>query len=178
MPVLGIVSYTLAVPSIKDGVQFYEDAGLEAKLEANAARLFCPGQDRPSIVLIGGAERKRLSHVTLRAEDLQGIAAAVPQAGGKIMPPLAFDEGGLWVSDPHGILYHLVERAADPEPLPAPSVRDQRTGAHRACRAVGTEAHRPIPGRSPAQARTRPVVYPERPVQCQLFNRGPRDGLG
>lgn len=120
MPVLGILSYTLAVPTIKDGVRFYEDAGLEAKLEANVARLGCPGQDRPSIVLIGGAERKRLRHVTLRAADLEGIAAAVQRAGGKIVPPLAFNDGGLWVSDPHGILYHLVERPADPEPLPAP----------------------------------------------------------
>ena len=39
MPVLGIMSYTLAVPSVKDGVGFYGDAGLEAKLEANVARL-------------------------------------------------------------------------------------------------------------------------------------------
>ncbi len=70
MSVLGIMSYTLAVPSIKEGVRFYEDAGLEAVLEANVARLGCPGQDRPSIVLIGGADRKRLQHVTLRAADL------------------------------------------------------------------------------------------------------------
>ena len=126
MPVLGIVSYTLAVSSITDGVQFYENAGLEAKLEANAARFFCSCQDRPSIELIGGAERKRLRHVTLRAEDLQGIAAAVPQAGGKIMPPLALDEGGLWVSDPHGILYHLVERPADPKPSPVPEKAQTR----------------------------------------------------
>jgi len=120
MPVLGIVSYTLAVPSIKDGVRFYEDAGLEAKLGAKVARLCCLGQDRPSILLIGGAERKRLRHVTLRAADLESIAAAVPRAGGKIEPASALEDNGLWVSDPHGILYHLVERAADPEPSPVP----------------------------------------------------------
>ena len=102
MPVLGIVSYTLAVPSIKDGVRFYEDAGLEAKLGAKVARLCCLGQDRPSILLIGGAERKRLRHVTLRAADLESIAAAVPRAGGKIEPASALEDNGLWVSDPHG----------------------------------------------------------------------------
>jgi len=120
MPVLGILSYTLAVPTLKDGVRFYEDAGLEAKLEANVATLRCPSQDHPSIVLIGGAERKRLGHVTLRAADLDGIAAGVPRAGGKIVPTSSVNDSGLWVSDPHGILYHLVERAADPMPLPAP----------------------------------------------------------
>jgi catechol 2,3-dioxygenase len=144
------MSYTLAVPSVKDGVGFYGDAGLEAKLEANVARLRCPDQDRPSIVLIGGAERKRLSHVTLRATDLEGIAEAVPRAGGKIVPPMALEEGGLWVSDPHGLLYHLVERSADPEPLPAPAFEINAPG--RIARA-GRSALKPIGHYRPVRPR-------------------------
>lgn len=116
MAVLGALSVTLQVPDIMPGLQFYTDAGLVASVAGNLGRLRCEGQDRDSLVLIGGAERKRLHHISLRANDLDGIAAEVPRHGGRIVgAPPGFEDNGLWVSDPHGMLIHLLEHPADAE---------------------------------------------------------------
>ena len=114
MAVLGALSVTLEVPDLDPGVRFYTDAGLVAEVRGDVASLRCPDQDRPSIVLVAGAPRKRLHHVSLRAEDLDGIAAAVEKHGGGVAPaPARFENDGLWVEDPHGMLIHLVKRPAD-----------------------------------------------------------------
>ncbi len=120
MAVLGALSFTLEVPDIAPGVQFYTDAGLVAAVEDDVARLRCAGQDRDSIVLMGGYPKKRLHHISLRADDLDGIAAAVPAQGGTVVgAPEGFEDNGLWIEDPHGMLIHLSERAADPELIAA-----------------------------------------------------------
>lgn len=114
MPVLGPLSYTLEVPSLQEGIQFYTDAGLDSSSDGKTARFRCAGQDRDSIVLIGGAAKKRLHHVALRADGLDMIAANVPAAGGKvIVAPEGFDDRGLWIEDPQGLVFHLVEHPAD-----------------------------------------------------------------
>lgn len=121
MPVLGPMSYTLEVPSLDEGVRFYSDAGLEAAVDGQTARFRCVGQDRDSIILIGGADRKRLHHIALRAGGLDKIAADVPRAGGTVVDaPEGFTDEGLWVRDPHGMLIHLVDCPADPELAEAP----------------------------------------------------------
>jgi catechol 2,3-dioxygenase-like lactoylglutathione lyase family enzyme len=117
MAVLGALSVTLGVPDISPGVQFYTDAGLLADVDGDVAHIRCAGQDRDSIELRGDAARKRLHHISLRAEDLDDIAAKVPRWGGKILgTPPGFRDEGLWVEDPHGMLIHLIERPADGEP--------------------------------------------------------------
>ena len=116
MPVLGALSYTLEVPDLDAGVRFYTDAGLVADVEGDLARLRCEGQDRDSVVLLGGFGRKRLHHVSLRADDLDGMARQVEAHGGRVTAaPEGFEDNGLWVSDPHGMLIRLTERPADPE---------------------------------------------------------------
>lgn len=116
MAVLGALSFTLEVPDLEPGVSFYTDAGLVADVEGDIARLRCEGQDRDSIVLIGGHSRKRLHHVSLRADDLDGIAGRVSDHGGRTVPaPTGFEDNGLWIEDPNGMLIHLSERPADPE---------------------------------------------------------------
>lgn len=121
MPVLGSHSVTLEVPDIEDGISFYTDAGLEAAKSGNRATLRCRGQQREAIVLLGGFERKRLHHVTLRADGLDEIAAKVPGAGGKVVDaPEGFESDGLWVEDPNGMLLHLRECAGDSELKQAP----------------------------------------------------------
>lgn len=45
MAVLGALSVTLEVPSLEEGVRFYTEAGLEAAIEGEVARLRCRGQD-------------------------------------------------------------------------------------------------------------------------------------
>lgn len=115
MAVLNALSVTLEVPEVGPGIQFYSDAGLVARQEGNDAFLRCRGQDRDSIVLLGGFARKRLHHIALRADDLDGIAAKIGKAGGELCAvPDRFEDNGLWVTDPNGMLIHLVECAPDP----------------------------------------------------------------
>ena len=121
MAVLGVVSVTLEVPELEPGIKFYTDAGLVAAASGGGvAKFCCKGQERPSVVLIGGAPYKRLHHISLRAADLEGIRAAVAPHGGKVVDaPEGFDQTGLWVEDAHGMLIHLEERPAEPTPEPA-----------------------------------------------------------
>ena len=122
MAVLGALSLTLEVPDLDAGVTFYTDAGLVADVEGNIARLRCAGQDRDSIVLLGGFSRKRLHHISLRAGDLDGIASRVPEHGGKVVTaPEGFEDNGLWVVDPNGMLIRLTDHPADPELEAAPA---------------------------------------------------------
>lgn len=119
MPVLGLLSYTLEVPSLDVGVRFYEDAGLIATVDSDTAILRCAEQQRPCVILKGGAAHKRLHHVALRASDLEEVSTAVDAAGGRVVAaPEGQNAEGLWVEDPNGLLYHLVEHAADAEPEP------------------------------------------------------------
>lgn len=121
MPVLGALSVTLEVPTLDDGVSFYVDAGLEVSIDGAIAQCRCHGQTRNSIVLIGGARRKRLHHIALRADQLGDIARRVAGAGGAVVEtPTGFEDRGLWVRDPHGMLYHLVEQLPEPELACAP----------------------------------------------------------
>ena len=116
MAVLGALSITLEVPDVAPGVAFYTDAGLVADVEGDVARLRCEGQDRDSIVLIGGRPRKQLHHISLRADGLDTIATGVPAQGGRVVAaPAGFEDNGLWVEDPNGMLIHLSQRAAEPE---------------------------------------------------------------
>lgn len=120
MAVLGALSLTLEVPDIAPGVAFYTDAGLVADVADKVARLRCAGQDRDSIVLLGGFPRKRLHHILLRADDLAAMALNVAEHGGKTVPaPDGFAQTGLWVEDPHGMLIHLDDCPADTELCPA-----------------------------------------------------------
>ena len=114
MAVTGVVSFALEVPDLTVGVRFYTDAGLAGDVEGNVARLGCPGRDRDAIVLLGGAPAKRLHHIALRGEHVAAMEVDIVQAGGKIVAaPMSFGDHGLWVTDPHGMLIHLVEHAAE-----------------------------------------------------------------
>jgi len=111
MPVLEAVSVTLEVPRLEEGIKFYTDAGL--KPTARSQSVAYAARDRPSdaIVLLGGAPRKRLHHITLRADRLEEIAGRTPSAGGTVVEGSAggIEENALWVRDPNGMLIHLVE---------------------------------------------------------------------
>lgn len=116
MGVISALSVTLEVPDIEPGVKFYTDAGLVAIVEGNVARLRCEGQDRDSMLLLGGFPSKRLHHISLRADGLPGIAGLVAEHGGKVVSaPVGFENTGLWVEDPNGMLIHLSEHPGDPE---------------------------------------------------------------
>lgn len=116
MPVLGILSVTLEVPDVASGLKFYTDAGLIGAVVGDVGRLRCAGQNRDSIVLLGGYPKKRLHHISLRVDSIDEILRDVTAYGGTIVSaPKGFDDSGLWVEDPHRILIHLAEGPADPE---------------------------------------------------------------
>ncbi|MDB5698550.1 MAG: dioxygenase [Alphaproteobacteria bacterium] len=159
MPVLGLLSYTLEVPDLDAGVRFYSDAGLVASVAGDVARLRCEGQDRDSVVLLGGRPAKRLHHVTLRADRLDEIAGKVASEGGRLVPaPAGFSgarpsgagssDGGLWVEDPNGMLLHLQEAPADPELAAVPAFEINAPG-----RLVRTRRSGMLPGNSYAPVR-------------------------
>lgn len=110
MSVQGMSGFALEVPDVAQAVRFYEDAGLEVSASGILTRLRCPGQDRDAITLVQGP-RKRLHHVALRAGNLDELARRVPLSGGRaVAAPAPFDNDGLWIEDPHGMLLHLVEQ--------------------------------------------------------------------
>ena len=120
MAVLNVLSFALEVPDLEEGVRFYGNAGLETIVDGNVADIRCVGQDRASIVLFGGSPSKRLHHVTLRADDLDGMRQSVVAAGGTIVKAAAeIDDDGLWITDPHGMLIHLIDCQPDPSPASA-----------------------------------------------------------
>jgi catechol 2,3-dioxygenase len=122
MPVLEALSLTLEVPNLEAGIQFYADAGLQATVDRQAARFRCVGSDVDCVNLIGGAPKKRLHHIALRANGLQAIAERTAAAGGRVIdPPPGFERAGLWVSDPHGMRIHLIDRAPSPPLAAAPA---------------------------------------------------------
>jgi catechol 2,3-dioxygenase len=110
MAVQGVLSVDLEVPDVDVGIRFYTDAGLVAARAGDVARLRCMDQDRDSIILHGGAARKRLRHVTLRADDLDKISCnVVPTGGSLISAPDGSKNIGLWLKDPNGMILNLVE---------------------------------------------------------------------
>ena len=121
MAVLGVAGFTLEVPDIDIGLAFYTAAGLMPNVAGDRATLTCPGAQRPCVTLISSGSKMRLHHVTLRADGLDEIAARVAAHGGKVVEaPAGSAAEGLWVSDPHGVLFYLVELAPEPAPPAGP----------------------------------------------------------
>lgn len=119
MAVLGPYGVVLEVPDVAPGVKFYTDAGLRGEVEGDRARFSCFGQGRPCVTLIGGAKRKRIHHLVLRADPQRfaDVRREVPRNGGRLIdPPAGFDADGVWLEDPHGLRIRLLDAPAD-EPL-------------------------------------------------------------
>lgn len=116
MAVLGLLSVTLDVPELEPGISFYTNAGLICDRQGDVARFRCAGRAYDAIVLRKSVGGKRLNHMTLRADDLEGIAERVRTQGGAVVSaPEGLNDSGLWVQDPHGMLIHLVDCAPDSE---------------------------------------------------------------
>ena len=130
MAVLGVAGFALEVPDMDAGVAFYTAAGLVADVSKDRATLTCPGGQTPCVTLIRKGTRMRLHHVSLRADALDEMAADISAHGGKVVDaPVGFRADGLWVSDPHGVLFHLVELAPEPEPSAGPRFAINAPGA-------------------------------------------------
>lgn len=151
MSVLGLLSIALEVPGLDAGVRFYTEAGLEAAVSGDEARLRCPGQDHDSIVLRATDGKKRLHHVAVRVSDPLGTAERAALAGGERVPaPDKHDDASVWVRDPHGLLFRLAD--VGPE-------RELLQGAEFVVNAPGRITRRNRAGVPPRsdQARVRPL---------------------
>ncbi len=116
MAVLGPYGFVLEVPDLEPGVRFYTDAGLNARQDGTTVRLRCDRQDRDCITLLGGAPRKRLHHLILRAnpQKFDDVRLAVPANGGTLIEaPQGFPADGVWLKDPHGLRIHLLDAPAE-----------------------------------------------------------------
>lgn len=121
MTVLGPHGVVLEVPDVAPGIKFYTDAGLRAQVEGNVAQFSCVGRRNPCITLIGGAPRKRIHHLILRADprSFADVRREVPRNGGRLIDaPPGFSTDSLWIEDPHGLRIELLDAPAE-EPLPA-----------------------------------------------------------
>lgn len=119
MSVKGLLSVAIDVPEIDVGVAFYRQAGMIVTVEGRLAEVGCVGRRQPSIILRGGADRKRLHHVTLKADqrDFPALREKITKHGGTMIDPLAdFDAVGLWLRDPHGMVIQLRDEP-DEQPL-------------------------------------------------------------
>ncbi|MDF0488866.1 VOC family protein [Sphingobium sp. H39-3-25] len=111
MAVKAIAAVALDVPDVAPGREFYTIAGLDAFGDNHIARFRCTGQERDAIILYGGAPAKRLKFVRLYADQLEEISARVPVAGGAVIDaPSEGEPEGLWVRDPNGVVFHLVDQ--------------------------------------------------------------------
>ena len=118
MAVLGPYGVTLQVPDIEPGAQYYSEAGLLAKVDGNTAHLTCYAGAHECITLLGGAARKRLHHLSLRADPalFDEVRRAVPAQGGQLIDaPRGFSADGVWLEDPHGLCVHLVDAPRENE---------------------------------------------------------------
>lgn len=116
MCVLGPLGVVLSVPDLGPGIKFYTDAGLEARVEGDVARFFCAGQRHESITLLGGAQRKRIHHLLLRADPQrfdEARRAIVANGGNLIDAPAGFPANGVWLEDPHGLRVQLLDVPAE-----------------------------------------------------------------
>ena len=74
MTVRNLQHYALSVPDPEAGKQFYEDFGLEGRVDGNQVVMRCAGRDQDQVILTEGIKRK-LHHICFgKTED--GLAAA------------------------------------------------------------------------------------------------------
>ena len=95
-------------------VKFYSDFGLKVDSEkAKLIEVYCDGVAHPSIKLITGADHKALHHVQLGASS-EGMEIVKKNLKGHAIEVVAAPKGcnaqeGLWIREPEGILFHIIE---------------------------------------------------------------------
>lgn len=112
---LFIKHVALQIPhhDIEVAKKFYTDFGLSISLDTvDRIEFSCDGLNYPSILLIKGTEPKSLHHVEVGVvpEKMQKIKENFKNFNFKtIDEPKGFNANGIWVHEPHGILFHIVE---------------------------------------------------------------------
>lgn len=118
----------LQVPDMEAGRKFYETMGLEGREEGEHLVFRCAGRAQDQVRLVPG-ERKEIAWVTwgTRADEIGAIADRLSGAGIRMADaPAGFENNGIWVRDPDGILVNVV--VADPAPQTRPAVEINNPG--------------------------------------------------
>ena len=102
MTVRNLQHYALSVPDPEAGKQFYEDFGLEGRVDGNQVVMRCAGRDQDQVILIEGAKRK-LHHICFGTTE-DGLAAIRKQVDGSddtqlVDAPNDTPGPGLWIKD-------------------------------------------------------------------------------
>jgi catechol 2,3-dioxygenase-like lactoylglutathione lyase family enzyme len=118
----------LHVPDMEMGRKFYETMGLEGRMEGEQAVYRCAGRAQDQLRLVPG-EKKEIAWVTwgMRAGEIEQITANLKNAGVPLAAaPAGFENNGLWVRDPDGILVNVI--VADPVEQTRPAVEINNPG--------------------------------------------------
>jgi catechol 2,3-dioxygenase-like lactoylglutathione lyase family enzyme len=118
----------LHVPDMEMGRKFYETMGLEGRMEGEQAVYRCAGRAQDQLRLVPG-EKKEIAWVTwgTRAGEIEQITANLKNAGVPLAAaPAGFENNGLWVRDPDGILVNVI--VADPVEQTRPAVEINNPG--------------------------------------------------
>ena len=102
----------LAIPDADrdKAIKFYRDFGLEQHDGDGVVGFGCRGRRYDSLVLIPGAERKKIHHVAMgaSAEGLAEVQRNVLTHGLELVDaPAHFANSGIWIRNPHGLLFHV-----------------------------------------------------------------------
>lgn len=120
--VLGVHSvdhFCIAVPDLKDAMNFYTEFGLDVRAEGDSALLVSAvGQEHCWIKIVRG-ERKRLKYVSFAAfeDDMPRFKDALSSHSAKVDSPNGSDDSSIWLRDPGGVLVQIksAERSAPTE---------------------------------------------------------------
>lgn len=102
--------YAFEVPDLEVGKRFYTDFGLEDREDGDAVVMRCAGRAQDQVVMVEGAKKKRLHHISLgtRADEIDGMKQGLEARGVELMdPPYDGARDGLWFRDPDGMLVNL-----------------------------------------------------------------------
>jgi catechol 2,3-dioxygenase len=117
----------LAIPNadIESASIFYQAFGLNVRQGTGPMiDIYCDNIDYPSVRLVTGTEHKKLHHIQMgaTATTLKKIKTKAQSQQVRLeQAPQGFEDEGLWIKDPNGILYHIIEAKDDYKVSPVPA---------------------------------------------------------
>lgn len=107
----------IGIPSMREGIDFFETFGLETHERANHVAMRCFGRAQDQIVLIETGQPRKLHHISIgaTAQGLETIRGNLEKVGISLVgAPYEGAPDGLWFHDPAGVLVNI--QVADEAP--------------------------------------------------------------
>lgn len=121
----------LGIPSMREGVDFYEAFGLEAVDRPDHVAMRCFGRAQDQVVLVETGQPRKLHHFSLGADaaGLDQVKARLADRGITLLdPPYQGAPEGLWFRDPEGTLVNVQRAEAAPALVDAAAPLVNRPG--------------------------------------------------